>query len=218
LISNFADIFELTKGDLEPLERFAEKSADNLIDAIEKSKKITFEKFLFALGIRYVGEETAFLIARNLKNIGNVGEFRRVGDIIEIFPKIKKEDWENIKGIGEKAAESLCGWFVDEKNLEMLRRMEKFGVEIEVGKIGSAGDVGEGKLQGKTFVLTGELENWTRDEVKDIIRKEGGDISSSVSRKTSFVLAGKNPGSKYEKARKLGVKILSEEEFKEIRN
>jgi DNA ligase (NAD+) len=224
LISNFADIFELTKGDLEPLERFAEKSADNLIDAIEKSKKITFEKFLFALGIRYVGEETAFLIARNLKNIGTVGEFRRVGevrefrDIREVFPKIKKEDWENIKGIGEKAAESLCGWFVDEKNLEMLRRMEKFGVEIEVGEIEDARDVGERKLQGKTFVLTGELENWTRDEVKDIIRKEGGDISSSVSRKTSFVLAGKNPGSKYEKARKLGVKILSEEEFKEIRN
>ncbi len=219
LIANAADIFELKKGDLEPLERFASKSADNLIESIEKSKKITFEKFLFALGIRHVGEETALLIARNLKNFWEVGEVREVRefrDIREVFPKIKKEEWEKIKGIGEKAAQSLVSWFGDKKNLEILQKMEQSGVEVEVREIGDVRDVGEGKLEGMTFVLTGELENWTRDEAKDIIRREGGSISSSVSRKTSFVLAGKNPGSKYEKAKTLGVKILDENEFDKL--
>ncbi|HBO17216.1 MAG: ligase protein [Candidatus Moranbacteria bacterium GW2011_GWE2_35_2-] len=214
LISNFADIFELKKGDLQLLERFAEKSADNLIQAVDRSKKITFEKFLYALGIRHVGEETALLIVRNLKNVGDIGGFRGVGDIIEIFPKIKKEDWEGIKGIGEKAAESLVFWFGNKKNSELLRRMEQLGIEIEMGRKQREGK--KGKLEGLVFVLTGELENWTRDEAKDIIRKEGGNISSSVSKKTDFILAGKNSGSKLEKAKKFGVKILDEDGFGEM--
>jgi DNA ligase (NAD+) len=210
LISNIADIFELEKGDLEPMERFASKSADNLILAIEKSKEITFEKFLYALGIRHVGEEGAVLITNNMQQTTN-NKIKNIKDIIETFPKIRKEEWEKIKGIGEKVAESLVSWFGDEKNLEILQRMDNLGVKIILAT--NDKQQGTSRLQDKTFVLTGELQNWTRDEAKDIIRKEGGNISSSVSKKTDFVLAGENPGSKYEKAKVLGVKILSEKEF-----
>ncbi|MFA6974143.1 MAG: NAD-dependent DNA ligase LigA [Parcubacteria group bacterium] len=211
LIANAAEIFELTKGDLEPLERFAEKSADNLINSIEHSKKIEFKKFIFALGIRHAGEETGVLIARNLELFG---EFRGLGDITDIFPEIKSEDWLQIKGIGEKSAESLVSWFNDKNNLAMLKKMESLGVKVEMGEKGIRG--GRGRLQGLTFVLTGEMASFTRDEAKDIIRKAGGDVSSSVSKKTDYVLAGENPGSKFQKAQELGVKIIGEEEFKKL--
>jgi DNA ligase (NAD+) len=222
LISNTADIFELTVGDLESLERFAEKSADNLIKAIENSKKITLEKFLFALGIRYAGEETAVLIAGAIKTASLKlkveslkSGIKNLKDIIEIFPRIQREDWMRTKGIGEKSSESLTQWFQDKENMKLLEKMDELGVEIETINYESAMQK-DGKLQGKTIVLTGELQGFTRDEAKDIIRKEGGDISSSVSSKTSFVLVGENPGSKYEKAVQLGVKILDEKEFKKM--
>jgi DNA ligase (NAD+) len=218
LVSNKADIFELTKGDLEPLERFAEKSAENIILSIENSKKIEFEKFLYALGIRYVGEETAVLIARNLREITNsirqpADKIQNLGSIISIFPKINIEQWMNIKGIGDKAAGSLVSWFGSKDNIKLLERMEKLGVEIVIPKKLQTTNY---KLGGMTFVLTGELKNFTRDEAKDIIRKRGGDISSTVSKNTDYVVAGENPGSKYNKAKELGVKIIKEEEFKRL--
>jgi len=213
LISDAAEIFELKKGDLEPLERFAEKSAQNLIEAIQASKKITLEKFLFALGIRHVGEETAVLIAGNTGQVTSA-KVNNLGDVIVVFPKITAEDWMDIKGIGKKSAESLAGWFSNEKNLEILERMKEAGVEIDPGEKGAK--KGKGKFSGMTVVLTGELAGWTRDEAKDIIRREGGSVSSSVSKNTSFVLAGENPGSKYDKAKTLGVRIVDEGEFKEM--
>lgn len=144
-------------------------------------------------------------------------QIKKLSDVINIFPKITAEDWMSIKGIGDKSAESLSGWFNDEKNIELLERMEKLGVEIEMGLMGLKGKMGEkGKFQGKTFVLTGELKSWTRDEAKDIIRKAGGDVSSSVSKNTDYVVAGENPGSKYDKAKELGVKIIGEEEFRKM--
>lgn len=209
IISSSADIFELTKGDIEPLERFAEKSAQNLIDAIGKSKKIAFEKFMYALGIRFVGEETAVLIGKNLEKYD---KFKGILDIIEKFPRISAEKWLEIKGIGDKSAQSLAEWFNSEANLAMLKKMASSGVEVQFSKIERVSS----SLAGKTFVLTGELASFTRDEAKDIIRKKGGDVSSSVSRKTDFVVAGENAGSKYDKAKKLGVKIINEEEFKKI--
>lgn len=119
----------------------------------------------------------------------------------------------SVKGIGEKMAESLVNWFGDDDNLEILRRMEKLGVEIAISeKLKTKNE----KLGGKTFVLTGEMENFTRDEAKDMIRKAGGDISSSVSRKTDYVVAGKNPGSKYGKAKELGVRIIDENGFSKL--
>ncbi|MEK7598195.1 MAG: BRCT domain-containing protein, partial [Patescibacteria group bacterium] len=230
LISNAAEIFELETGDLEPLERFAEKSAQNLVLAIEKSKKINLEKFIFALGIRHVGEETALLITRSLDRIisqvksqksqpkadpPRAEKVKSLEDIIFIFPKITVEDWTSIKGIGDKSAESLVDWFSDKENIKILEKMGKLGVEVKTGDKGEMGykENKKGKLEGVTFVLTGELPNFTRDEAKDIIRKEGGDVSSSVSKNTDYVLAGANPGSKYDKAKELGVRIIDERKF-----
>ncbi len=224
LISNAADIFELKKGDLEPLERFAEKSAQNLIEAIEKSKTIEAAKFLFALGIRHVGEETAVLITDAINTefqISNLKlkikpKFKNLNDIINYFPYISKDDWIAIKGIGEKSAESLAGWFNDKNNLDILGKMKNAGVKVIIPERGKGGKGGVGKLEGLTFVLTGELASFTRDEAKDMIRKASGSVSSSVSKKTDYVLAGENPGSKYDKAKKLSVKIIDEEKFKDL--
>jgi DNA ligase (NAD+) len=213
LVSNVADIFELEKGDLEPLERFAEKSADNLIESIENSKKIELSKFLFSLGIRFVGEGTAILISDNMHEILD-GKIKNLADIISAFSKTKKEDWIKIKGIGEKSAESMEEWFGNSENIKMLKRMEEFGIEIIVPD--AKHQTQNTKLQGKTFVLTGELKDFTRDALKDMIRKAGGNVSSSVSRKTDYLLVGAMPGSKYVKAKELGVKIIEEEEFKNL--
>ncbi|EKE21724.1 MAG: hypothetical protein ACD_7C00145G0001 [uncultured bacterium] len=219
VIENFADIFEITKGDLKPLERFAEKSADNLVRAISEKKKISLEKFIFALGIRHVGEETAFLIVGAIRKefpISNSqfpkGGINSLRDIIIYFPKITVEDWASIKGIGEKSAQSLVGWFGDEKNINILTKMQALGVEIFLDNFESENNA----MKNKTFVLTGALSSFTREEIKDIIRKEGGKISSSVSAKTDFLLVGENAGSKYEKAQKMGIKILDEKMFKEM--
>jgi DNA ligase (NAD+) len=210
LISNVADIFELTVGDLEPLERFAEKSAQNLVESIGKSRNVPLEKFLFALGIRYVGEETAILVAQSAQKSQNDG----LPYIIESFPNITKEQWLEIKGIGEKSAQSLVRWFSNKENIALLKKMVKAGVHIEFPEKQKGREAGG--LAGKTFVLTGELPGFTRDEAKDMIRKRGGDISSSVSKKTDYVVAGENPGSKFGKALGLGVKVINEEEFRKL--
>lgn len=217
LISNMAEIFDLTKGDLEPLERFAEKSAENLLTAIEQSKKIALEKFLFALGIRFVGEETAVLVMRNAERITQK-KIKSLEDIIKYFSRISIENWSEIKGIGEKSAESLTGWFSDKENIKLLEKMRALGVEVEIEEALSlsAGNQAAKKLEGLTFVLTGELPNFTRDGLKDMIRRAGGDVSNSVSRKTNYVIAGENPGSKYKKAQELGVKIIGEGGFKKL--
>ncbi|MFH0969478.1 MAG: NAD-dependent DNA ligase LigA [Patescibacteria group bacterium] len=212
LVSNIADIFELTEGDLKPLERFAKKSAQNLIEAMNNSKKIEFPKFIYALGIRHVGEETAVLILRNMRQVAS-DKIKGLEDIIRYFPDIKTEEWLDIKGIGEKSARSLAEWFNSKENTELIKRMEKLGVKIIISDKLPPTNY---KLDGKTFVLTGELKNFTRDEAKDIIRKKGGDISSSVSKNTDYIVVGENPGSKYDKAKDLGVKIIDEEEFKKL--
>lgn len=214
LISDAGDIFALKVGDLEPLERFAEKSAQNLVESIEKSKKISLEKFLFALGIRHVGEETGVLITQNLNLVLGKKKIKNMDDLVKYFGETAEEDWTKIKGIGEKSAESLVSWFRNPDNKKLLEKMRKNGVELIASALEEK--ISQGKLEGLTFVLTGELANFTRDEAKDIIRKEGGDVSSSVSSKTDYVLAGENPGSKYDKAKELGVKVIGEEEFRKM--
>ncbi len=196
LISDAADIFELKTGDLVSLPRFAEKSAENLVQAVEKSKKIALGKFLFALGIRHVGEETAELLSEYFGSVNNIA-------------KSKKEDFEKIDGIGSVVASSVSGWFGDEHNKKLISRLLS---HIKI--IRPERKVGEkGKLSGKSFVLTGELKAMTRDEAKVKIKALGGKVSGSVSSKTDFVVAGENPGSKLSNAKKLGVKIISEAEF-----
>ncbi|HLB51150.1 MAG TPA: NAD-dependent DNA ligase LigA [Patescibacteria group bacterium] len=211
LITTMADLFALTEGDLEPLKRFAEKSAENLVASIEKSKHVPFEKFLFALGITHVGEETGILITKNIQRITGK-KIRTLRDVTHHLPRITIEQWENIDGIGPKVAESLHEWFHNGENLDVLRKMADHGVQITFSHVRPTRNT----LQGKAFVLTGELENFTRDAAKDMIRRAGGHVSAGVSAKTDYVVAGADPGSKYDKAKKLGARIIDEAEFVKI--
>ncbi len=204
LISAYDDIFTLKKGDLLALPRFAEKSVDNLLGSIEKSKNVTLARLIISLSIPNVGEETALLLAENFKiPISN-------------FKSISKEELEKIEGIGPIVAQSIVDWFKDKENQKLLSKLLK---HITIKNPSSSKLLApSSKLSGKTFVLTGTLSSMSRDEAKQKIRAQGGDISSSVSKETAFVVAGENPGSKHEKAQTLGVKILSEEEFKNLLN
>lgn len=213
LVSDVADIFDLTLGDLVPLGRFADKSAENLIESIEKSKKVQFEKFLFALGIRYIGEETTILVKNNLEKVFD-RKTKSLRDVIDNFSKSKIGSWLDIDGIGEKAAQSLVDWFSDEHNIHLLEKMIERGLSIEIKIENNESEKSE--FMGKTFVLTGALQTMTRDEAKEKIRKIGGKISSSVSKNTDFVIVGEKAGSKKDKAETLSVIILSEEEFEKM--
>lgn len=217
LVKDMADIFALTVGDLMPLERFAEKKADKIVESIMTAKKIPAAKFFFALGIHHVGEETAELIAEQSTkfktqkpNRTQNTKIESLADIILHFPRITKEQWMSVEGIGTIVAESLVAWFADPVHQALLHKLIVEGVSVVFPEQRALSDL---VWAGKTFVLTGELASFTRDEAKAIIKEKGGSVSSSVSRKTDFVVAGKEPGSKYDMARELGVKILNEEEF-----
>jgi DNA ligase (NAD+) len=185
---------------LKLLERFEEKSSDNLIKAIEKSKDIALGKFIFALGIRHVGEEMALDLSAEL-------------GAIDRFKKISREELEAINGIGSKVAESIYEYFHDKDNLKLVDDLLKIEVSIksEGGKTKTPK-----KLAGLSFVLTGTLRKLSRDEVKEKIRALGGNISSSISKNTNYVVVGENPGNKFEKAKKLNIKIIDEKEFLEM--
>lgn len=199
LIATPAEIFTLRQGDLEPLERFAEKSAENLILAIEKAKNITLSKFLYALGIIHVGEQTAIDLANHF-------------GALEKIQNAELEKINAISNIGEVVAKSIFDWFHNEKNLKLIDELIENGVKIK----NPPKMAGAGKLKGLSFVFTGELESMSRDTVKEKVRTLGGETPSSVSKNTSYVVAGAAPGSKYEKAKKLGVKIMNEKGFLEI--
>jgi len=196
IIKNVADIFTLQKGDLEPLERFAEKSADNLVLAISNAQQVTLPRFIFGLGINHVGEETAIRLAEHF------------GTLKKIM-KASQEDLSAVNDVGPRVAESLYEYFNSEEGEGLVGELLNNGVKIESSKM----KVVRGKLEGKVFVLTGSLESIGRDEAKDKIRELGGSVSSSVSKKTDYVIVGEKPGSKAAKAEKLGVEILSEKEF-----
>jgi DNA ligase (NAD+) len=213
LVKNIADIFALTAGDLTPLERFAETSADKLTKAIANAKRVPFAKLLFALGIRYVGEETSDLVANNWPLAAGRKKMNNLQDLSKVFADISLEDWYKIKGIGEKSAESLVEWFGFANNQALLKMLAEEGVKIIFPEKKT---LAAQPLRGLTFVLTGELADFTRDEAKAIIKQKGGVVSSSVSNQTDYVVAGANPGSKYANAKKWGVKILDEKEFKKI--
>ncbi len=198
LISSFDDIFTLKKGDLMNLPRFAEKSADNLIQAIDKAKRVTLPRFLSSLSIPQVGEETAYDVAKH---------FALVGKGVEPIINAKQEVFESIYGVGPVVAESLATWFKDANNRklvkDLLKHIEFVGEKTVMNKL----------LEGKSFVFTGSLPTLEREKAQAMVRQNGGDVSSSVSKNTSFVVAGEEAGSKLDKARELGVKIISEEEF-----
>lgn len=194
LISQAVDIFTLKKDDLLFLPGFAEKSANNLITAIQKSKKISLSKFIFALGIRHIGEETAIDLANSF---GSIDKLR----------KATREELETIPDVGPKTAESIYNWFNSKQNQKIIEDFLKVGIEILPPEKISR------KLAGKTFVLTGTLKTMTRNQAKERIRSLGGNVSESLSSTTDFLVTGENPGSKLRQAEKLRVKIIGEEEF-----
>ncbi len=200
LVKNPADLFTLTTGDLEPLERFAEKSATNLVEAIEKAKKVPLSRFIYALGIRHVGEETAVRLSEH---------FRVLYKIMEA----SVEDLLKVEDVGPRVAESVHDYFTDKTNQKLIEELLNNGVEVQTLSTTEVEKRAAGKLHGQTFVLTGTLTSITRDEAKEKIRQLGGDVAESVSKNTTAVIAGEKAGSKLDKAKKLGVKILSEEEF-----
>lgn len=193
-LTTYADIFTLTEGDLEGLDGFAELSAKNLVEAIDAKRKVPLDRFLIALSIPQVGEETARDIAAHFRTLEKVRE-------------ASVEELEEIEGVGGIVARSVHGWFRDAEHAKSLAALLK---EVEVGK-GHA--EAKGKLSGKTFVLTGTLSSLSREAAEARIRAAGGKTSGSVSKKTDYVVAGENPGSKLGAAQKLGVAILSEEGF-----
>ncbi|MDP2967128.1 MAG: NAD-dependent DNA ligase LigA [bacterium] len=223
LIFQAVDIFTLCQGDLIPLERFAEKSAKNLIEAIQKSKKISLPKFIFALGIRHVGEETAIDLANYLSSVSEDGDemkFHRLGGIDKL-KMAPKEELEKIPDVGPKVAESIYKWRRTKKNQKLIEEFFAAGIRIESQRPASYQGEGFGAgLKGKIFVLTGALKTMSHDKAKERIRQLGGNVSESVSKMTNYLVVGESPGSKLAKARKLGggggVKIIKEKEFLEI--
>lgn len=202
LIQTSLDIYSLKKNDVESLEKFGELSASNLIENIETSKTTTLSRFLFALGIHHIGEETADLIANSFSWKNNEELFKKLITLTD-------QDLVKIPGIGETVASSFVDYFADEEHQKIVSGLLKI-LTFEKPKLISQ------KFTGKTFVLTGTLKNLSRDEAKELIKKNGGKVSSSVSSKTDYVLVGEDPGSKYDEAMKLGIKILTEKEFEDL--
>lgn len=198
LVTNIADIYNLTVADVAKLERMGERSAANLIEGIEKSKLIPFERVLFAIGIRYVGDTVAKKLARYFKSI----------DAIE---QATLEELTGAPEVGEKIAKSVKQWMEQRNNQELLQRLINAGLQFQV--VQDDTNVSD-KLRGLSILVTGTLNNYKREEIKEVIEKHGGKAASSVSSKTNFVLTGTDASEgKLEKARKLNVKIINEEEF-----
>ncbi|MFQ6102818.1 MAG: NAD-dependent DNA ligase LigA [Candidatus Glassbacteria bacterium] len=198
LVGDVADLYSLKGQDLSRLERMAEKSAENLLAAIEDSKGRGLERVLFGLGIRYVGVTVAELLARQYGSM-------------EMLEQAGREELEEVEGIGPKVAESVVLFFSQDDNLRVIRKLRSFGVSMKATQqvVGEGGGI----FEGKTFVLTGTLENFTRDEASSLIKSLGGKVTSSVSGRVDYLLLGKNPGSKLEKAKNLGIEILKEKDF-----
>lgn len=198
LIKNPGDLYFLSKEDILTLERFAEKSAQNIIDSIEKSRQTTLPRFIYSLGIRNVGSYTAKLLASEFGSIDSLKNASYEG-LLEI------------RDIGPEIAATVTGFFEEEKNLLMIDKLLKGGIRFGQSAVSTGG-----KLEGKVFVLTGTLATLKRNEAKELIEGEGGKVSGSVSSKTDYVVAGTEPGSKLEKAQELGVSVLTEEELKKL--
>jgi DNA ligase (NAD+) len=200
LVKNVADLYKLTKDDLLKLERMGEKSADNVLAEIEASKKLPLERVIYGLGIRFVGERTAQFLAEHFGSL-------------DAIMNASAEQLEEVNEVGPRIAESIVEFFGDEHNRKLVSDLRKAGLTFT----GQKKEKGT-KLAGKTFVLTGTLERHTRDEAKKMIEDAGGRVSGSVSKKTDYVVAGSDAGSKLDKARELGVSVIGEEELEGLVN
>jgi DNA ligase (NAD+) len=202
LIHTIADLYTLKAPDIARLERMGKKSALNIIEGIRSSKEVPFERVLFALGIRFVGETTAKTLAKAFRSI-------------DALAKASLDELMQVDEIGARIAESIIRYFADEKNRTQIERLREAGIQLEMEEQ----DMSEytDKLAGKSIVISGVFTHHSRDEYKEIIEKNGGKNVGSISKKTSFILAGDNMGpAKLEKANKLGVPIMNEDEFLEL--
>ena len=198
LVKNVADIYDLSKKDLLSLERFADKSAQNILDEIENSKKLPLERVIYGLGIRMVGERTAQFLAENFGSM-------------ESLEQASVEDLQSVNEVGPRIAESIVEFFSIAANRKLIDRLRQAGLTLK-GKKKERGT----KLAGKTFVLTGTLPSRSRDEAKKLIEDAGGKVTGSVSKKTDYVVAGADAGSKLDKAKALGVAVIDEEAMIEL--
>lgn len=199
LVKDYSDLYELTEDQVIPLERMAQKSAENLVNGIEKSKEIPFERVLFAIGIRYVGETVAKKLAKHYKSI----EALRQASLMDLIL---------VDEIGERIAQSVIEFFENKTNCEIIERLKDYGVQLEL--VEKFNPNATDKLVGKTFVVSGVFEIFSRDDLKKAIEDNGGKVGSSISAKTDLVIAGENMGpAKLEKANQLGIKIISENDF-----
>jgi len=202
LIHNYADLYELKVEQIVPLERMAEKSADNMIRGIEASKMIPFEKVLFALGIRFVGETVAKKLARHYKNI-------------DALMEASFDDLIQVDEIGERIAESIIGFFEIEGNCKLIHRLKSYGLNLAMDEALFADQTD--KLNGNVFVVSGVFQLVSRNELKKSIEDNGGKVTGSISKKTSYIIAGDNMGpSKKKKAETLGIPIISEHDYMEM--
>jgi DNA ligase (NAD+) len=198
LVRSLADLYRLTKDNLVTLEGFADRSATLLLESIAASKNVSLDRFLMGLGIRQVGQHIAKVLAR---------EFGSLDEIMSA----DRERLQQIREIGPEISESLMTYWSERHNREVIAQLQKLGVQIAPGM--ATGDRRKSTLAGKTFVFTGGLEHFTRDNAQQAVEEAGARVSSSVSKKTSYVVAGRDPGSKLEQARTLGVTVLTEQEF-----
>ncbi len=198
LVKNVADIYDLTKKDLLSLDRFADKSAQNILDEIENSKKLPLERVIYGLGIRMVGERTAQFLAEHFGSM-------------EALASASLEELQNVNEVGPRIAESIVEFFSIPANQHLVKRLGGAGLTFK-GKKKERGS----KLAGKTFVLTGTLAHFTRDEAKKMIEDAGGKVTGSVSKKTDYVVAGADAGSKLDKAKELGIAVIDEKEMEKL--
>jgi DNA ligase (NAD+) len=198
MVKDVADIYKLTKDDLLKLERMGDKSAQNVLDEIERSKKLPLERVIYGLGIRMVGERTAQFLA---EHFGNIDDLMIAGE----------EELQQVEEVGPRIAKSIVEFFAEPNNRELVGELRAAGLTLR-GKKKERGT----KLAGKTFVLTGTLANYSRDEAKKMIEDAGGKVTGSVSKKTDYVVAGADAGSKLDKARELGVRVIEEEEMEKL--
>jgi DNA ligase (NAD+) len=231
LVDDPADIFTLTKDDFLSLPLFKDKRSENLTVSISATKDVPLSRLLFAIGIRHVGEESAIELANFIESelqhpaedhaihetqeaahAGAHGQDQKpeftISAVLRLMHRTGAEKIAEIEGFGEKVALEITAWFQEEKNIDFMKKLEKVGVVLKPETVQTSSS-----LKGKHFVVTGTLLTMSRDEAKAKIRENGGKIQGAVSAKTDIVLCGENPGGKYDKAKKLGVKIIDEQEF-----